>query len=137
MRSCEAWQNHKGISAISPAVARHELPWVCARKIPTLKELRRLVGCERKDATRFGVVGTLKCEPKVAPLSQPWAARRNPVGIQKLAGDKLFRARREQVREVMAGGIRRETEADGAFGGFGENESPLEQFTGDGLAGAR
>src|SRR5438093_7343635 len=63
-----------------PAAARGKFG--CVRFAGVL----RLVLCTQPrsgnaDTTRVGVVGILKCEPKVAPAAQPWAKGWNLFGI--------------------------------------------------------
>ncbi|MGA2853284.1 MAG: hypothetical protein ABSE90_04015 [Verrucomicrobiota bacterium] len=48
----------------------------CEKQITTLKELRPCgspAHRKNEDTTHVGVVRILKCEPKVAPVAQPWA----------------------------------------------------------------
>ena len=108
------------------------------------------------DATRVGVEDVLGCEPW-NPVGIQTGARTSvrfhvrgreawkisvALGIRELKRRErraliLFRARWEEIGKITRGGVRRETEAERAFGGIGKHKSAGQQFARDGLACAR
>src|SRR5437867_9348293 len=64
---------------IQPRVTRNELPWVACRI--GFQPQRGYGGSARSAATPLGLVAGSVNLSKVARSSQPWALRRNPVGI--------------------------------------------------------
>jgi hypothetical protein len=71
---------------LQPRVARNELPWENENKsepTPTgLRQAPRVTDENRMAATALGLMIFAGRRPRVAPGAQPWALRRNPVGIR-------------------------------------------------------
>src|SRR5205809_5832727 len=75
-------------SAIKPRVARNELPWVRGAQNNNPNGVATCGACSREPKPHWGFVFLIRC-PRVARSSQPWALRRNPVGIGGLSKSDL------------------------------------------------
>ena len=71
-----------------PAAARDKFEGARIFLVAAAGALHTAAATRKTDATHVGVVEILKCKPKVAPVSQPWAEWWNPVGIQRWLVDE-------------------------------------------------
>ena len=73
------------------------------------------------DLTPLPLFPSLPSSPETVSKIQSFCLFTQANDHNPLWNSSSIRSRREQVREVMPGGVRRETEADGALGGVGED----------------
>jgi len=105
-RRCVPFENPNGIPALSPAVARHELPWVIVQS----KNHQPHRGCDLhrrvRATTPVGLISISDSSPSVAPPSswQRWAEGRNACGIfsHTLSPQQILTPRRKGAKPQSA-----------------------------------